>query len=101
MSLTREQVERVAHLARLRLTDTETEEMRVQLSSILDYIEMLKEVDIEDVPITAQVTDLTNVTRPDEVTSALTTKAALAAAPDSQGAYFRVKAVFDTGNEPA
>ena len=40
--------------------------MRAQLSSILDHIELLQEVDITDVPITAQVTDLTNVLRSDE-----------------------------------
>ncbi len=95
MSLTIEQVEQVAHLARLRLDDAEMERMRAQLSSILDHIELLQEVDITDVPITAQVTDLTNVLRPDEVTTALPIEAALANAPDRQGNYFRVKAVFE------
>lgn len=96
MSLNREQVDRVAHLARLRLNDEEMERMRAQLSSILDHIEALKEVNVDDVPITAQVTDLTNVARPDVVASMLTTEQALAAAPDRQGNYFRVKAVFET-----
>jgi aspartyl-tRNA(Asn)/glutamyl-tRNA(Gln) amidotransferase subunit C len=95
MSLTTEQVEQVAHLARLRLTPDELERMRAQLSSILDHIEMLQEVDISGVPITAQVTDLTNVMRDDVVNSALPTDAALANAPDRQGNYFRVKAVFE------
>ena len=57
-----EQVEQVAHLARLRLTPDELERMRAQLSSILDHIEMLQEVDISGVPTTAQVTDLTSAT---------------------------------------
>lgn len=96
MSLTREQVDRVAHLARLRLDDTEMERMRSQLSSILDHIEELKAVDIEGVPITAQVTDLTNVARPDVANSQLSPDEALAAAPDRSGNYFRVKAVFET-----
>ena len=96
MSLNREQVDRVAHLARLRLNDEEMERMRAQLSSILDHIEALKEVNVDDVPITAQVTDLTNVARTDVVASMLTTEQALAAAPDRQGNYFRVKAVFET-----
>ncbi len=95
MSLTREQVDQVAHLARLRLDDTEMERMRAQLSSILDHIELLKEVAIDDVPITAQVTDMTTVTRPDLANSSLDVDAALANAPDRQGNYFRVKAVFD------
>ncbi|MBP8250988.1 MAG: Asp-tRNA(Asn)/Glu-tRNA(Gln) amidotransferase subunit GatC [Herpetosiphon sp.] len=95
MSLTTEQVNQVAHLARLKLSSEELETMRLQLSSILDHIEMLQEVDISDVPITAQVTDLTNVMRPDVVNSQLPVEAALANAPDRQGNYFRVKAVFE------
>ena len=95
MSLTIEQVEQVAHLARLRLDGEEMERMRAQLSSFLDHIELLQEVDITDVPITAQVTDLTNVLRPDAVTTALPVEAALANAPDRQDNYFRVKAVFE------
>lgn len=95
MSLTIEQVEQVAHLARLRLDGEEMERMRAQLSSFLDHIELLQEVDITDVPITSQVTDLTNVLRPDAVTTALPVEAALANAPDRQDNYFRVKAVFE------
>ncbi|MBM7842792.1 MULTISPECIES: Asp-tRNA(Asn)/Glu-tRNA(Gln) amidotransferase subunit GatC [Herpetosiphon] len=95
MSLTPEQVRQVAHLARLKLADDEMERMRLQLSSILDHIELLQAVDVTDVPITAQVTDLTNVTRVDAVTSSLPVDAALANAPDRQGDYFRVKAVFE------
>lgn len=95
MSLTPEQVRQVAHLARLKLDEDEMERMRLQLSSILDHIEMLQAIDVTDVPITAQVTDLTNVTRVDAVTSGLPVDAALANAPDRQGDYFRVKAVFE------
>ncbi|ABX05199.1 MAG TPA: Asp-tRNA(Asn)/Glu-tRNA(Gln) amidotransferase GatCAB subunit C [Herpetosiphon sp.] len=95
MSLTPEQVRQVAHLARLKLDEDEMERMRLQLSSILDHIEMLQAIDVTDVPITAQVTDLTNVTRIDAVTSSLPVDAALANAPDRQGDYFRVKAVFE------
>ncbi|HEY1015487.1 MAG TPA: Asp-tRNA(Asn)/Glu-tRNA(Gln) amidotransferase subunit GatC [Herpetosiphonaceae bacterium] len=95
MSLTTEQVERVAHLARLRLDPEELERMRAQLSSILDHIETLKEVDVTGVPITAQVTDLVNVARQDEAGATLPVEDALANAPDRAGNYFRVKAVFD------
>ena len=95
MSLTTEQVEQVAHLARLRLVPDEMERMRLQLSSILDHIQSLQEVDVTGIPITSQVTDLTNVMRDDVVNSALPTDAALANAPDRDGNYFRVKAVFE------
>ena len=95
MALTDKEVERVAQLARLKLTDDEKEAMRSQLSNILDYIDMLSEVDVRDVPPTAQVTDLFNITRQDEVRSSLPREDVLSNAPDQQSGMFRVKAVFD------
>ncbi|HEU4324053.1 MAG TPA: Asp-tRNA(Asn)/Glu-tRNA(Gln) amidotransferase subunit GatC [Roseiflexaceae bacterium] len=94
MSLTREQVQHVARLARLRLTAEEEEQMQSQLSNILDYIDMLSEVDVQDVPATAQVTDLLNIMRPDEVRASMPREDVLANAPDQQGGMFRVKAIF-------
>jgi aspartyl-tRNA(Asn)/glutamyl-tRNA(Gln) amidotransferase subunit C len=95
MSLTYAEVEHVARLARLRLSSKELEQMRGQLSDILDYIAMLQEVDVSGVPITAQVTGLTSVMRPDVVTGQLTSDEALSNAPDKQDGMFRVKAVFE------
>jgi len=71
MALTIEEVEHVAHLARLRLSAEELEKMRTDLSAILDHIDMLKEVDVSDVAPTAQVTDLFNVMREDSVRPSL------------------------------
>ena len=68
--------------------------MRSQLSNILDYINMLSEVDVQDVPATAQVTDLLNVMRADDVRPSLPRDAVLANAPDQQDGMFRVKALF-------
>jgi aspartyl-tRNA(Asn)/glutamyl-tRNA(Gln) amidotransferase subunit C len=65
MALTLAETEHVARLARLRLAPEELEKMREQLSNILDYIEMLQELDVRDVPLTAQVTDVVNMLRPD------------------------------------
>jgi len=95
MSLTSAEVTHVARLARLRLSPEELEQMRGQLSDILDYIAMLQEVDVTGVPITAQVTGLTTVLRPDAVTGKLTPAQVLANAPDAQDDMFRVRAVFD------
>lgn len=95
MSLTLDEVRHVARLARLRLTDTELEEMRQQLSSILNYVDMLQEVDVEGVPPTAQVTDVVNVVRPDEVRPSLPVDEALAGAAHREGDYFKVKPVFE------
>lgn len=95
MSLSSAEVEHVARLARLRLSPAELEQMRAQLSNILDYIAMLQEVDVTGVPTTAQVTGLLSVTRPDLVTGKLTRDQALANAPDAQDGMFRVRAVFE------
>jgi aspartyl-tRNA(Asn)/glutamyl-tRNA(Gln) amidotransferase subunit C len=95
MALTIEEVQHVAHLARLRLSDDELEKMRTDLSGILDYIDMLKEVDVSDVAPTAQVTDLFNVMRDDEVQPSLPREDVLANAPDQRDGMFRVKAIFD------
>lgn len=66
-SLTTDQVRRIAKLARLRLTDVELEKFPKELTSILQYIDMLKEVNTEGVEPTAQVTGQTNVFREDEI----------------------------------
>lgn len=95
MPLTLAEVAHVAQLARLRLSAEELEQMRSQLSNILDHINMLSEVDVHDVPATAQVTDLLNVMRSDEVRASLPREAVLANAPDKQDGMFRVKALFE------
>lgn len=95
MALTTEAVQQVAQLARLKLTPEEEETMRSQLSNILDYIDMLSEVDVRDVPPTAQVTGLFNIMRPDEQRPSLPREEALSNAPDQQGGMFRVKAIFN------
>ena len=67
MKLTKQQVQHVATLARIGLTDAEVTKFQTQLSGILDYVEQLNEVNTDGVEPTAQVTGLTNVTREDEV----------------------------------
>ncbi|WP_298402392.1 Asp-tRNA(Asn)/Glu-tRNA(Gln) amidotransferase subunit GatC, partial [uncultured Chloroflexus sp.] len=89
MSLSEAEVRHVARLARIALSDEEITVMRAQLSAILDYIAMLQEVDVSDVPPTAQVTGLTTVWRPDVVGEMLTQAQALANAPDQQDGMFR------------
>lgn len=94
MSLTLKEVEHVAKLARLRLSDAELETMRAELSHILAHIDMLSEVDVSDVPPTSQVTDLLNVMRADAARPSLAREDALANAPDQQEGMFRVGAIF-------
>ena len=65
--LTREEVLRLAQLARLELSEAEIEEYRSELSDILQYVEHLQSVDIDGLEPTQQVTGLTNVTRDDTI----------------------------------
>ena len=95
MALTLDEVRHVARLARLRLTDAELVEMQQQLSSILEHVDALQEVDVTGVPPTAQVTDVVNVVRPDEVRPSLPVEEALAGAPHREGDFFKVKPVFE------
>jgi aspartyl-tRNA(Asn)/glutamyl-tRNA(Gln) amidotransferase subunit C len=86
----REQVLHVARLARLRLADDEVEAMTGELSSVLDHIEKIGELDLDDVEPTSHVVALENVLRPDEPRPSLPRAVALAEAPDTDGAGFRV-----------
>lgn len=86
----REQVLHVARLARLRLTEGEIERMTGELSTVLDHIEKIGELDLEGVEPTSHVVELDNVLRPDEPRPSLPREVALAEAPDSDGVGFRV-----------
>jgi aspartyl-tRNA(Asn)/glutamyl-tRNA(Gln) amidotransferase subunit C len=72
-SLTPDQVRHIAKLARLRLSDAEVEKFATEMTSILKYIDMLKEVDTNGVEPTAQVTGLHNAFRDDVVTPPIAT----------------------------
>jgi aspartyl-tRNA(Asn)/glutamyl-tRNA(Gln) amidotransferase subunit C len=84
------QVRHVANLARLGLTDEEVGRMGEQLGAILDSIEKIQELDLEDVPPTANPVNLTNVFRPDEPRAQLTPEEALSTAPDRVDDLFAV-----------
>ena len=93
--LTSEQVEHIADLAKLGLTQEEIERFRQQLSAILDYASMLDCLDTTAVPPTTSVLPLCNVMRTDEARPALSQAEALANAPSAEGGYFRVKAILE------
>lgn len=96
MALTRQQVEHIAELAKLQLTDDEIDRMTQQLSAILDYAARLQELDTNAIPPTASVVPLHNVMRQDQVGTSLPREDALANAPDKdeRGEFFRVKAIL-------
>ena len=96
MALTREQVQHIAELAKLKLSDDEVSRMTAQLSAILDYAARLQELDTDAIPPTASVVPLQNVMRADRVTASLPRTDVLANAPDQSedGAFFRVRAIL-------
>ena len=77
----REQVLHVARLARLQLNDDEVETMVGELSKILEHIERINELDLEGVPPTSHVREVSNALRPDEPRPCLPREVVLAAAP--------------------
>jgi aspartyl-tRNA(Asn)/glutamyl-tRNA(Gln) amidotransferase subunit C len=86
----REQVLHVARLARLRLTEDEVERMSGELSTILDHIEKIGELDLEEVEPTSHVVQVENVLRRDEPRPSWPRERMLAEAPDASDAAFRV-----------
>jgi aspartyl-tRNA(Asn)/glutamyl-tRNA(Gln) amidotransferase subunit C len=94
MSLTREEVERVALLARLALSEEEVEQMTRQLGQILTYVDQLNELDTESVEPMAHAIELSNVFARDEVQTSLSRDEALGNAPKRDDECYRVPAVF-------
>ncbi len=95
MALTRQEVEHIAKLARLELTDEQKSLYREQLSAILDYIAKLRTLDTTDVPPTAGG-GLTHMTlRVDESQPSLPTDQVLANAPETEDDQFKIPPVFE------
>jgi aspartyl-tRNA(Asn)/glutamyl-tRNA(Gln) amidotransferase subunit C len=86
----REQVEHVARLARLKLTDEELERMASELSGILEHVDRISELDLEGVEPTSHVIALENVLRPDEPRPSWSRDDVLEPAPDPASGSFRV-----------
>lgn len=92
--ITRADVEHVALLARLELSEKEKEIYTEQLAKILEYAAVLQELDTADVPPTAHVLPLHNVFREDRVRDHLPVDEVLANAPDREGNYFKVPRII-------
>ena len=90
----REQVKKVAHLARLDITPEEEQQFTTQLNSILDYFEQLSELDTDNVPPTTRAIELSNITRPDRLNPFPDKEALIQAAPEPEGEYFRVPKIL-------
>lgn len=94
MPLSLAEVEHVAELARLGLTDEEKALFRGQLSAILDYAAVLQGVDTSAIPPTATVLPLRNVMRDDVARPCLSQEDVLANAPDARDGFFAVAAIL-------
>ncbi len=98
-NLTITEVERIALLARLELTEDEKSRYAGQLSAILEYAAALMTVNVDDIPPTATVLDVRNVMRAEDIPApGLSREEALANAPRTDGASFEAQATFDNGD---
>ena len=95
MKLSREEVQHIAWLARLGLTEVETEKFSLQLSNILENFEILKEVDTSNVPPAAQSVFLQNIFRDDKAADSYPKADILVNAPEQDENCFKVKAILE------
>lgn len=93
--LDREQVHKVAHLARLELTAEEEERLTTQLGDILGYFEQLNELDVSGVEPTTRAIDVSNVVRADVLQPYAEREAMLESAPDRDGDFFKVPKIVN------
>jgi len=94
MSLDRQQVSKIAYLARLSLSDTELDEMTLQLGKIVELVDQLSQVNTDGVEPLVHAIELQNVLQPDEIRPSLPRQQALQNAPDADEECFRVSAVL-------
>ncbi len=97
--ISRAEVERVALLARISLTDEEADRLVREFDSFLDYIDTLQEIDTEGVAPTAHPLSLPTPTRPDRPAAAMDVELVVANAPEAAESAFVVPKVIDTEAE--
>jgi aspartyl-tRNA(Asn)/glutamyl-tRNA(Gln) amidotransferase subunit C len=95
MAISREQVEHVAHLARLGLSDEETDRLQQQLSAILGHMQIIDQLDTSAIPPTAQVIPVSSVMRDDVARPSLPVEDILKNAPRREGDFFKVPPVLE------
>lgn len=95
MKVGRAEVEHVALLARIALSEEEKDLFSEQLSTILEFFDTIREVDTEGVPPTSHVGGLVNVFRDDHTRPSLDIDQTLSNAPDAAGRFFRVPRILD------
>lgn len=96
MSITLKDVEHVANLARLELSDAEKSQFTDQLNAILKYAEKLNELNTDDIEPTSHVLPITNVMRDDVRKESLPIEKVLLNAPDEEDGQIKVPAVLES-----
>ncbi len=95
MEIDKKMVEYVARLARLEITEEEKNLYTRQLGDILDYVEMLNELDTKNVEPVFHVVPMTNVFREDEIKEGITREEALKNAPEKEKGFFKVPRIIE------
>ena len=93
--LSEEEVKHVAKLAKLELTPSEVKKFQEQLSQVLAYVEILKEVKTEKTEPTSQVTFLENVFREDKTKPSLSQKEVLSGTKQNHQGFFKIKRILN------
>ena len=93
--ITKEEVKKVAHLARLELNENEINNHAEQLEKILDYIKQLEEIDTNEVPCTTRAIEVINVFRKDEKLNFDCKEELLDLAPSREDEYFKVPKILN------
>ncbi len=93
-SLTEDDVLKVASLSRLKLSETEVDNLGKQMGSVLKYIDMLSELDTDSIEPMAHAIEISNVFREDQLQESLAREKALSNAPQTDGNYFLVPAIL-------
>ena len=93
--ITKEEVKKVAHLARLELNENEINNHAEQLEKILDYITQLEKIDTDDVPCTTRAIEVTNVFRKDEKKNFENTEELLDLGPSREEQFFKVPKIIN------
>ena len=93
--ITKEEVKKVAHLARLELNEDEINNHAEQLEKILDYIKQLEKIDTDNIPCTTRAIEVTNVFRKDEKKYYENTDELLDLAPSREDKFFKVPKIIN------
>ena len=93
--ITKDEVKKVAHLARLELNDSEINNHADQLEKILEYIKQLEKIDTDDVPCTTRAIEVINKFRKDEKKKSDCTEQLLELGPSREDKYFKVPKIIN------